>query len=349
MIESFSSIFSQTDDENFDPHHCFSHYSTFLPPGLGNPGNLCFLNSLLQTFAASDQWQSFFAKCPQEMPLIKELTKIVTELRDPFSKTTISTKPCRKMIQKLGISVNPAYQQDMHEFYISLIEIITSLLNQKTTSPMNAFATRRFFPTHCVFEETMTCPVCNSIVSRVDQTSTFIIDISCSSLHDALLDYFGPITIESKCSSCNRVTNRTQRRKILFMPRSILFFINRNNGTGVPSRQTVSFPLTLDVRQFSMVGLKKSESKPPLMRGSLYGLSGVVPDSDCFQLTSVAAFRGKDNAGHYFTYRVHKEETGLCMKKWVCASDSRVSQVTINDVLNSKTDCVMLHYELPLE
>ena len=349
MIESFSSIFSQTDDENFDPHQCFSHYSNFLPPGLGNPGNLCFLNSLLQTFAGSDQWKAFFDRCPQEIPLIKELTKIVNELRDPFSKTTISTKQPRKMLKKLGIYVNPMIQQDMHEFYTCLIDIITSLLNQKTTSPISAFATLRFFPTHCVFEETMTCPICNSVVSRVDQTSTFIIDINHSSLHDALMDYFGPITIESKCSHCNRMTNRTQKRTILFMPRSILFFINRNIGLGVPSRQPVSFPLTLDVNQYSMVGLKQNPPKPPLMKGSLYGLSGISPETDCFHLTSVTAFRGKDNAGHYFTYRVHKEETGLCMTKWVCASDSSVSTVTINDVLNSKNDCILLHYELPLE
>ena len=98
-----------------------------------------------------------------------------------------------------------------------------------------------------------------------------------------------------------------------------------------------------------MVKAKEPESRPELMRGSLYGMSGVSPDKGGFSLTCVTAFTGRDNAGHYYTYRIHKEEHGLGMRRWVRASDSTVTPVTINDVLNATKNCVLLHYELPLK
>ena len=224
MIGSFSSIFASSEGEGLDPHHCFPHYNTFLPPGLGNPGNLCYLNSLLQTFASSDQWMNFFNKCPQENQLIKEITEVLKKLREPFSTNTISTKQCRKLMKQSGITVDITVQEDIQEFYTLFTELIATLLKQKTTSKLSAFSTLRIFPTCCIYEESFVCPVCNSSVTQVNQTSTFVMDIFSGSLRSSMEQFFGPVTMESKCTTCNKITKRVLKRTILFVPKSILFF-----------------------------------------------------------------------------------------------------------------------------
>ncbi|EAX95863.1 Clan CA, family C19, ubiquitin hydrolase-like cysteine peptidase [Trichomonas vaginalis G3] len=347
MRHQLSSIFESSGEGKFDPHLPFGQFANFFPPGLGNPGNLCYLNSLIQTFASSVQWRNFFEKCPKTNPILAEINEILNSLSRPLNgNTIISTKSLRKQLQKAGLTIDPTIQTDIHEFYTLFIEIIENQLMQKLTSPTSAFATRRIFPTHCIYEETITCPICNSSTSRIDQTSTFILDVTSGSLNNALQEYFGPITIQSKCTHCNRMTDRKLRRSILFLPRSILFFLTRNVGIGRPINQEFEFPEWLDITNYSLVPLEEVKEEVPLMRGSLSGISEIQDETSGFRLTSVSAFLGSDNAGHYFTYRQHFEEGGLRMRRWVKCSDSTVTVVPRSEVFAAKRNSILLHYEL---
>lgn len=346
MNRHLSTIFDTTQEGKPDVLHPFSQYDKFYPPGLGNPGNLCYLNTLIQTFASSRQWRSFFEKCPQSNQLLSEFRTLLYELSRPHNGTSVvSTKNLRKYLKNAGLVVDVSVQTDIHEFYTLLIDIIESQLTQKLTSPTSAFATRRIFPTHCICEETITCPVCNSFTSHIDQTSTFILDIETGSLTNALQQYFGPISLQSKCSRCNRLTDRKMKRSILFLPRSILFFINRNHGLGRASNQEFEFPEWLDISGYSMTPLEEPAKEVPLLRGNLTGISEVQEGTSGFHLTAVSAFLGADNAGHYYVYRLHEEEGGLRMRNWAKCSDSTVVVVPRNEVFAAKRNCILLHYE----
>lgn len=335
-------------------HTSFPHYLNFLPPGLGNPGNLCYFNSLLQTFASSTQWIHFFRKTAHVHPLLNEMNMLMSSLSDPFAaNTSLSTKSCRQQLSKAGLVISPEIQQDFHEFYMRILKIMQSLFKQSSTAPFCSFATTRIFPTHCIYEETIKCPLCNHANVSINQDSSFIIQITNGNLHTALQEYFGPFRFKSQCAKCHRTSDRILTRRIIFAPRSILFFINRRTiaNSNIPSCAPFSFPLYIDIEQFSFIN-EPIESPPDsgLLKISLNGISEAIQENrKGYKLTSVVAFKGSDNSGHYYTYRLHREVNPPYAQQWICANDSRTSAVTFEKVISSRGSVLLLHYEKPME
>ena len=339
------SIFLNEKNNDFLPHSTY-----FLPPGLGNSGNHCYLNSLFQTFASSKQWILFFEKCPEENLLTNEIKKLLYKLTEKFNfNETLSTKLVRKQIELNGISVNVSKQKDFYEFYLILLESIENSLKQFSTFNYSSFSTKRIFPTHCIYEESIICPSCKSTTCSINQTSSFIIDIHTKSLIDGLHQFFGPINLDSKCNICNKSINRILKRTILFQPRSLLFFINRRTSIEeIPLDIPFEFPLNLDLSLFSL-SLNENINKNDngLLKGSLNGFSEInLLSNNNFNLTSVIVFKGIDNAGHYISYRIHKENSGLNIDRWVCCNDSYITPINLNNILNLKKNCLLLHYEI---
>ena len=79
----------------------------------------------------------------------------------------------------------------------------------------------------------------------------------------------------------------------------------------------ISFPVTLNVSKLLRKG------SPPVE----------------YMLCAVVEHTGGPSSGHYLTYR----RCGKKGKQWVCASDTSVHSVTINDVL--KAEAYMLFYQ----
>jgi len=321
----------------------------FVPAGIVNSGYLCYLNSLLQVFGSSTHWQRFFERCPNTNSTVVEIRNIVMKLSESFNfGTKISTKSMRKKLESSGLSVDVFRQQDLHEFYGFMLEVISNSLNQYSTYNYCSFSTRRIFPTDLIYEEIVQCPSCRSSSAFINQTSSIIVNSSFGSLNDALQDFFGPSFVNSQCSHCKRTLDRHITRKISIVPKSIFIFINRGDSmTGLPSMVPFEYPYSLNIQQFS----QSDEIRPPpdngLLKNSYHGLSeSIIYDKPGFNLTAVVNFLGSDNSGHYYTYRIHREKGGLCSKQWVCANDSQITPIPIQTVMSARKQCLLLHYEL---
>lgn len=327
----------------------FPDYAGFLPAGLGNPGNLCYFNSLIQTFASSAHWVEFLKSHSHIDPVIAELSSIITNINQSFaSGKSLSTKKCRSQLVRIGKAISITQQQDFHEFYMELLKNLMSCFSQTATMSFAAFSTRRVFPTDFIYKETIQCQQCRWSTSSINQTSSVILDVGTGSLVVALQQFFGPIPIRSRCSHCGKTSDRVQTRKIVFVPKSILFFINRRQfaESTLPSTREFSFPFTLDLTEYSMSPYIEEPKQHDFMRMSLSGLSeSVQQPSHGMKLTSVVGFKGSDNAGHYYNCRIHREPQPPFTNRWVCANDNRVSAVSLEDVMSMKSVALLLNYE----
>jgi hypothetical protein len=108
--------------------------------------------------------------------------------------------------------------------------------------------------------------------------------------------------------------------------------------------------MTIDLAQFSMGGEPHPEpTDSGFLKVALSGLSEAVPDMQPgMNLVSVVGFRGRDNAGHYFAYRIHKENDPPFAKRWVSVNDSSVAPLAAEEVLGMKSGVLLLSYENPL-
>jgi hypothetical protein len=234
---------------------------------------------------------------------------------------------------------------------MTLLKILTSRFDQ-TANLGFGFATKRIFPGDFIYRESMHCTICQSEIASIQQSSFLILDVTAGSVETALGQYFGASAISSKCSYCGRVSNRLQSRQLLFLPRSILLFVNRRRelAGGVPSNREFAYPTAIDLGQYAL-GSRPVEPREGsgLMRVGLGGISEAVHRvEEGMKLASVVAFRGRDNAGHYFAYRLHRGRLPPFPQRWVCANDSRITETTLEDVLALRTSALLLTYEFPL-
>ncbi|KAK8882824.1 hypothetical protein M9Y10_045467 [Tritrichomonas musculus] len=336
----------------------YPSYVNFLCSGLGNPGSLCYFNSLMQTFASSSQWTFFFNKNAHIDPILKEFSMLIKNLREPFSrKSSFSTKTLRNLLQKIGISASTTREEDFHEFYMTLLLRLESLFHQSITIDLSKFSTGRVFPSYLVYNESIECQLCHHITCQINQESFIILDLDHRSLAGALQQYFGPTTLMSTCPHCSRTSNRILKRKLLFFPKSILFFINRRRfATSVsPSLEPFAYPPYVDMTQFSFSKMNNSnnafdsveKNDDVMLKMSLGGISEAIQEGKYgFQLTAVISFLGRDNAGHYICYRVHKEPSPPYAKRWICANDNKVTPTTLETVINLNQTALLLNYEI---
>ena len=329
-------------------HKAYPIYANFACPGLGNPGNLCYFNSLIQTFASSTQWRHFFRKNKEFNPVLEEFSSLLEKLCEPFAnQTSLSTKYLRQLLHKIGIKSSVSVQQDFHDFYIRLLEALEKLFNQSVTIPLSAFSTKRIFPSHLFFEESIECSLCHHVISSINQESFIILDVSHGSMPLALQQYFGPLPLTSSCPKCSRTSNRILTRKILFPPKSVLFFISRNQFNSAPSLKPFPYSSQLDMSQYCIAQGEIQKKENPMMKISLSGISEAIQDKrNGYELTSVVTFRGKDNYGHYIAYRLHTEPNPPFAKRWVCTNDNMATACTLERVINSNQTAVLLNYEI---
>jgi hypothetical protein len=64
------------------------------------------------------------------------------------------------------------------------------------------------------------------------------------------------------------------------------------------------------------------------------------------RLVAVVAFRGRDSAGHYFTYRLHQSRLPPFPQRWVCANGGNVADIAIEDVLTGRRSVLLLNRDI---
>ena len=82
---------------------------------------------------------------------------------------------------------------------------------------------------------------------------------------------------------------------------------------------------------------------------SLTGISETIQNShNEYKLTSVVAFQGADNRGHYYSYRIHKDNKPPYPQRWFCTNDKKITPVSLDCALSQTSNVVLLHYEIKL-
>lgn len=159
-----------------------------------------------------------------------------------------------------------------------------------------------------------------------------------TTLDDCIQDMFRVEKIEYKCELCGNTQNNCSDKKILTKPKTLIIKLKRyfqDGNTLKKNNKFIEYPETLDLSKYSCNG-----------------------DIEKYQLYGVINHNGVLNSGHYYSYVKNNikdikdysnsnSNTSLpdFDDTWYLCNDSRVSEISIDEVLTSN-NAYMLFYHI---
>ncbi|VDD79272.1 unnamed protein product [Mesocestoides corti] len=126
--------------------------------GLVNLGNMCYMNSTLQSLLHAPHFWSFFMtpQISQPCKLARSLSNLVVEISDPHQTTPYNPKAFKAAFEKLHPTFAGFQQQDSHEFLVLLLDSLHEDLNKPQDSCIEQF----FSPEQLSGGSCWMCPQC---------------------------------------------------------------------------------------------------------------------------------------------------------------------------------------------
>uniref|UniRef100_A0A5K3EFY1 Ubiquitin carboxyl-terminal hydrolase n=1 Tax=Mesocestoides corti TaxID=53468 RepID=A0A5K3EFY1_MESCO len=313
--------------------------------GLVNLGNMCYMNSTLQSLLHAPHFWSFFMtpQISQPCKLARSLSNLVVEISDPHQTTPYNPKAFKAAFEKLHPTFAGFQQQDSHEFLVLLLDSLHEDLNkpQKTTI-------RESFNQSGEYSE--------DALEKLSWSRNRAVDDS------EILDWFnGHLRSTIQCRTCDRrsytfdefrylsVSVRTSASPDLDSCIEQFFSPEQLSGGScwmcpqckVPREAVKTFDiwrlpeyLIIHLKRFQCHGVcEKIESnvRYPLNRLDLSKFTGKLPASECiYDLFAITNHYGTLNSGHYVAFCFDAAD-----QKWLKFDDSHVTTMSKSDVQTS--------------
>ena len=292
-------------------------------PGLQNPKNLCYMNTVIQLL--------YGMRCTRELFLIRDFQKLV----DPQSSSQKSTEFGEKggiianalhllFLKMKSKSSNPTvaefkealvsnrlfqdydndHQHDANELLTRLLDMFSEVLCNEAGDPIS-----RWFRSRAI--GWVRCQTCNNKTTNQGDLSTSLeVPISGTNIETCLSKYFGrgDIINDWTCCVCN--CKRPARKGLFLEPRPILIVaLKRYNCKGHKSNSRVSFPLdNLDISSY--------------MEGTDF------VQLHNYRLVAVINHYGKSPGGGHYDLFMDVGEAS-----WYRFNDERVVQIQANELV----------------
>lgn len=300
--------------------------------GLMNLGNTCFLNAVLQCLTYT---------VPFANRVMRGQHKTSCHIKD-FCAMCALEDHIKVVFSALGRTVSPAYladnliqisksfvpgqQQDAHECFFILIEVLQKCCTSDSGSASNLSGDNSFVSD--IFIGQIRSQVkCNSCLHSSDSVEAFLglsLEVeNCYSVNEALSNFMAVEVLEEEsevsCSQCNVVASRSKQMSFDKSPQVLAIHLKRFKASAIfPTKidRDVKYGLSLDLMPF----ISKSDSTDQVQEGDWK-----------YRLYAVLVHSGwSTTSGHYYCYVQTSPGT------WHCMNDTLVSRVSERTVLHQE-------------
>ncbi|KAG0090613.1 hypothetical protein BGZ92_002576 [Podila epicladia] len=293
-------------------------------PGLGNMGNTCFLNSVLQCLTYTPPLAMYLLSsqhgdsCKASgFCMMCLLEKHVMRCFSHNLKESIYPKVIVGRLRNIGKQFRIGRQEDSHEFARYLIDALQKSCLEGYDSKMDNRIKETTF-IHQVFggyfQSQVKCMKCGYESNTYETYLDVSLDIKgAESVQSAFRDYIKPEILSKsnqyKCDKCKVLVNARKQMTIYDAPKILSVHLKRFTFTGQKINRHVKFDTKLELNSVMSTNKKHPELN--------YGLYAVLVHAG-----------GSCHSGHYYCYV--KGSNG----SWYSMNDSHVSPVSLQTVLS---------------
>lgn len=292
-------------------------------PGLGNMGNTCFLNSVLQCLTYTPPLAMYLLSSQHGdsckatgFCMMCLLEKHVMRCFSHNLKESIYPKVIVGRLRNIGKQFRIGRQEDSHEFARYLIDALQKSCLEGYDSKMDNRIKETTF-IHQVFggyfQSQVKCMKCGYESNTYETYLDVSLDIKgAESVQSAFRDYIKPEILSKsnqyKCDKCKVLVNARKQMTIYDAPKILSVHLKRFTFTGQKINRHVKFDTKLELNSVMSTNKKHPELN--------YGLYAVLVHAG-----------GSCHSGHYYCYV--KGSNG----SWYSMNDSHVSPVSLQTVL----------------
>ncbi|KAK9313213.1 hypothetical protein V1522DRAFT_372317 [Lipomyces starkeyi] len=193
--------------------------------GLVNPGNACFLNSVLQAMASSERLTNFLGSpLSSSLPLANELKTLILHLnaRLPSQHTHTAVQLLRLLKSKRWI--DDSEQQDAHEFLLSLLDALRTERSNSDNAilPFDGMMSSRVVCLQCGEEQTLKqIPFSSvelslpSLSSSSSSSSSSLFNHQSTTLESMLANAVAPEKLDVYCQRCSLIAAEAHLQRLI--------------------------------------------------------------------------------------------------------------------------------------
>ncbi|KAF2073895.1 hypothetical protein CYY_004783 [Polysphondylium violaceum] len=298
--------------------------------GLGNIGNTCFLNSVLQCLTYSSPLANFMLSEQHSKSCTSKVFCMFCSLEKHIIRSLASTgkviipKEITSNLKKIAPTFRLGRQEDSHEFIRFVIEGLQKVCLSKypkgTISHRDSMTTVIGSIFGGYLRSQVKCSVCQYESNTFDPFMDLSVDLNQADSLSKALEHFVKSELldgsnKYKCCKCKKLVKATKRLNIHISPPVLTIQLKRFSWTGRKVNKPIQFDPTFNLSPY----MTSTNSD------SIYDLYGVL-----------VHYGSSTDSGHYYCYVKNSNNI------WYGMDDESVSQVSQSTVLSQKA--YMLFY-----
>ncbi|POW02985.1 hypothetical protein PSTT_11434, partial [Puccinia striiformis] len=334
--------------------------------------NLCFLNSVIQALASTQEYTKYLKEIHSEKPkgegskpsIIEELLSIIEELNTPRPRNTVlrPTKLIEALLANHASSSKlfNSNQQDAHELLMIIFEAIDLEFERSTKcrSSSHAGLAALLLPTVTNQSRNQRNPFCGLMANRIacaacafsagihhsptDHLSISLPFCATCTLEDCLKEYtILELLDDYFCRKCTLIKTEIT---ILTVHVSRSTMMGTGGETVMKNPSNLRFPEILILDRFTTTESLSVRAEQPISSADQPQPSVKRTIGYPYKLIALIVHQGNHLSGHYLTFRRIPSSFNTLSAEWLRVSDQEVDRCSVNEALDSNP--TLLFYQL---